>query len=169
MKNKSVQNCRFVHHAKFRCIMTMLNRIFSIEFERGGDWKRAAMLCFCMNIFVRFAKFEFFLRFFLEDRCFAFILCYSHVVYRMSTPFENFNGANFCPFFWVHFLLRSLLKKVLAVKKVEILEVLTVFWHFLNFFRKTIQQNLRFCVYQTKRFYKFLLRNLYRPKFLVKK
>ena len=26
MKNKSVQNCRFVHHAKFHCIMTTLNR-----------------------------------------------------------------------------------------------------------------------------------------------
>ena len=42
MTNKSVQNCRFVHHAKFHCIMTMLNRLFSIETERGGgDWKRA--------------------------------------------------------------------------------------------------------------------------------
>ena len=36
MKNKSVQNCRFVHHAKFHCIMTTLNRLFKIEFERGG-------------------------------------------------------------------------------------------------------------------------------------
>ena len=36
MKHKSVQNCRFVHHAKFHCIMTNLNRIFKIEFERGG-------------------------------------------------------------------------------------------------------------------------------------
>ena len=44
MKNKSVQNCRFVHHAKFHCIMTTLNKLFKIEFERlggGGDWKRA--------------------------------------------------------------------------------------------------------------------------------
>ena len=36
MKNKFVQNCRFVHHAKFHCIMTTLNRLFKIEFERGG-------------------------------------------------------------------------------------------------------------------------------------
>ena len=36
MRNKSVENCRFVHHAKFHCIMTTLNRLFSIEFERGG-------------------------------------------------------------------------------------------------------------------------------------
>ena len=36
MKNKSVQNCRFVHHAKFRCIMTTLNKLFKIEFERRG-------------------------------------------------------------------------------------------------------------------------------------
>ena len=36
MKNKSVQNCRFVHHAKFHCIVTTLNRLFKIEFERGG-------------------------------------------------------------------------------------------------------------------------------------
>ena len=40
MKNKSVQNCRFVHHAKLHCIVTTLNRLFKIEFERG-DWKRA--------------------------------------------------------------------------------------------------------------------------------
>ena len=36
MKNKSVHSCRFVHHAKFHCIMAMLNRLFKIEFERGG-------------------------------------------------------------------------------------------------------------------------------------
>ena len=43
MKNKSVQNCRFVHHAKFHCIMKTLNRLFKTEFERGGgNWKRAA-------------------------------------------------------------------------------------------------------------------------------
>ena len=44
MKNKSVQNCRFVHHAKFHCIMTTLNRLFKIEIQRGGgggNWKRA--------------------------------------------------------------------------------------------------------------------------------
>ena len=36
MKNKYVQNCRFVHHAKFHCIMTTLNKLFKIEFERWG-------------------------------------------------------------------------------------------------------------------------------------
>ena len=36
MKNKSVQNCRFVLHAKFHCIMTTLNKLFKIEFERWG-------------------------------------------------------------------------------------------------------------------------------------
>ena len=51
MKNKSVQNCRFVQHAKFHCIMTTLNKLFKIEFERwrgggtgketGGKGKRA--------------------------------------------------------------------------------------------------------------------------------
>ena len=40
MKNKSVQNCRFVHHTKFHCIVTTLIRLFKIEFERG-NWKRA--------------------------------------------------------------------------------------------------------------------------------
>ena len=39
MKNKSVQNCGFVHHAKFHCIMTTLNKLFKIEFERGGTGK----------------------------------------------------------------------------------------------------------------------------------
>ena len=45
MKNKSVQNCRFVHHAKFHYIMRTLNKFFKIEFERwGGNWKRAKNL-----------------------------------------------------------------------------------------------------------------------------
>ena len=35
MKNKSVHICRFVHHAKFHCIMTTLKILFEIEFERG--------------------------------------------------------------------------------------------------------------------------------------
>ena len=35
MKNKSVHSWRFVHHAKFHCIMTTLNKLFKIEFERG--------------------------------------------------------------------------------------------------------------------------------------
>ena len=39
MKNKSVQNCRFVHHAKFHCIVTTLNKLFKIEFERWGGGK----------------------------------------------------------------------------------------------------------------------------------
>ena len=36
MKNKFVHNCRFVHHAKFHCNMTMLYNLFKIDFERGG-------------------------------------------------------------------------------------------------------------------------------------
>ena len=28
MKNKSVNSCRFVHHPKFHCIMTTLNKLF---------------------------------------------------------------------------------------------------------------------------------------------
>ena len=39
MENKFVHNCRFVHHAKFHCDMTMLNKLFKIEFERGGQEK----------------------------------------------------------------------------------------------------------------------------------
>ena len=39
MNNKYVQNCRFVHHAKFQCIMTTLKRLFKIEFEKGGTGK----------------------------------------------------------------------------------------------------------------------------------
>ena len=33
---QSVYSCRFVHHAKFHCIMIMLNKFFKIEFERRG-------------------------------------------------------------------------------------------------------------------------------------
>ena len=39
MKNKSVQNCRFVHHTKFHCIMTTLKRLFKFEFGRGETGK----------------------------------------------------------------------------------------------------------------------------------
>ena len=35
MKNKAVQNCRFVHHSKFDCNVTMLYKLFKIDFERG--------------------------------------------------------------------------------------------------------------------------------------
>ena len=35
INNKSDQNCRFVHHAKFHCIMTTFNRLFKIQFGRG--------------------------------------------------------------------------------------------------------------------------------------
>ena len=41
MKNKSVHSCQFVHHAKFHCIMTMLNKLFKIEFERGGELEKS--------------------------------------------------------------------------------------------------------------------------------
>ena len=44
MKNKSVQNCRFVHHAKFHCIMTTLNRLFKIELERGGGLEKSRII-----------------------------------------------------------------------------------------------------------------------------
>ena len=37
MKNKSVHSCRFVHHAKFHCIMTTLNKLFKIKFEGGEE------------------------------------------------------------------------------------------------------------------------------------
>ena len=42
MKNKSVHSCRFVHHAKFYCIMTTLNKLFKIKFERGETGKEPA-------------------------------------------------------------------------------------------------------------------------------
>ena len=46
-------SCRFVHHAKFHCIMTTLNKLFKIEFEGGGDWKRAHLLSFFIYNFVK--------------------------------------------------------------------------------------------------------------------
>ena len=39
MKNKSVHNCQFVHHANFHCIMTTLNKVFKNEFEGGETGK----------------------------------------------------------------------------------------------------------------------------------
>ena len=45
-------NCRFVHLVKFHCIVTTLNRLFKVEFERG-DWKRDSFLskCYFVNNF----------------------------------------------------------------------------------------------------------------------
>ena len=40
-KCKSVHSCRFVHHAKFHCIIITLNKLFKIEFERGETGKEA--------------------------------------------------------------------------------------------------------------------------------
>ena len=39
MKNKSVHSCRFVHQAKFHCIMTTLKKLYKIKFERGETGK----------------------------------------------------------------------------------------------------------------------------------
>ena len=66
MKNKSVQNCRFVHHAKFHCIMTTLKELFKIKFERGGGTGKEPKLFiifirkFCGKIFdlVRFSTID---------------------------------------------------------------------------------------------------------------
>ena len=43
MKNKSVQNCRIVHHAKFHCIVTTLKKFFKIEFEGGGGLEKSLL------------------------------------------------------------------------------------------------------------------------------
>ena len=45
MKNKSVQNCRFVHIAKFHCFMTTLNRLFKMKFKGGGLEKSPHFNC----------------------------------------------------------------------------------------------------------------------------
>ena len=34
IRNKSVHSCQLVHHAKFHCMVTTLNKLFKIEFER---------------------------------------------------------------------------------------------------------------------------------------
>ena len=39
MKNKSVHSWRFGRHAKFDCIMAMLNKLLKIEIERGETEK----------------------------------------------------------------------------------------------------------------------------------
>ena len=41
MKNKSVHSCRFVHHAKYHCLMTTLIKLFEIEFEKGGELEKS--------------------------------------------------------------------------------------------------------------------------------
>ena len=50
MKNKSVQNCRFVHHAKFHCIMKTLNRLFKTEFERGGELEKSRSVFIALRL-----------------------------------------------------------------------------------------------------------------------
>ena len=44
MKNKSVQNCRFVHHARFHFLVTTLKRLLKIEFERGETGKEPKVI-----------------------------------------------------------------------------------------------------------------------------
>ena len=54
MKNKSVHSCRFVHHAKFHCIMTTLNKLFKIKFERGGGKLEKSQILLQNERFERF-------------------------------------------------------------------------------------------------------------------
>ena len=56
MKNKSVHCCRFVHHAKFHCIMTSLNKLFKIELKGGGLEKSPKLFKNCSpgNLYERF-------------------------------------------------------------------------------------------------------------------
>ena len=56
MKNKSVHNCQFVHHANFHCIMTTLNKVFKNAFERGGNWKRADFFVMQTGVMMTFDK-----------------------------------------------------------------------------------------------------------------
>ena len=44
IKNKSVHSCRFVHHAKFHCFMTMLKKLFKIKLEGGGELEKSQNL-----------------------------------------------------------------------------------------------------------------------------
>ena len=46
MKNKSVYSCRFVHHAKFHCIMTTLNKLFKIGTGKEPDSIISYEYCF---------------------------------------------------------------------------------------------------------------------------
>ena len=39
MKNKYVHSCRFAYLAKIHCIMTTLNGLLKIEFEKGENEK----------------------------------------------------------------------------------------------------------------------------------
>ena len=58
MKNKSVQNRRFVHHAKYPYNMTMLNKFFKIEFEKffGGGGLEKSHFFLSNSLCVDFAK-----------------------------------------------------------------------------------------------------------------
>ena len=59
MKKKSVQNCRFVHYAKFHCIVTTLNRLFKIEFERGvGTGKEPKTKYVCHGLISLYVNFH---------------------------------------------------------------------------------------------------------------
>ena len=51
MKNKPDHSCRFVHHAKFYCIMITLNKLFKSEFERGKLEKSSIFEQFYFLIF----------------------------------------------------------------------------------------------------------------------
>ena len=72
MKNKSVQNCRFVHHAKFLCIMTTLKRLFKIEFERGGGTGKELARAFPAFFFMKKANQTKFLQVAIRDEGFRF-------------------------------------------------------------------------------------------------
>ena len=44
MKNKSVHSRRFVHHAKFHCIMTTLNKLSKLNLKGGLETSSKLLL-----------------------------------------------------------------------------------------------------------------------------
>ena len=110
MKNKSVQNCRFVHHTKFHCIMTTLNRLFKFEFERGGgETGKEPENCLFVFYIDCFFKLFLFIRLTVKGtwifQCLALIravlVIFGHNRCRLKLRY----------FLFVHFMLFVVLKK----------------------------------------------------------
>ena len=68
MKNKSVHNCRFFHHAKFDCIMERLNKLFKVEFERGELEKSPTFLIVLDRLKINLKSIQFYPKLFLSVR-----------------------------------------------------------------------------------------------------
>ena len=90
MKIKSAHSCRFVHPAKFRCIMNTINNFLKIVFERGGNCLRAKKLTVLIEKIAGSFSFSPHLQFFTSKLIDLIVRLLWKLVYRFIRPWQTY-------------------------------------------------------------------------------